>query len=466
VSAPVPGCPGCAALVVELVELRAQIAELTARLNQNSGNSSQPPSADPPEVRANRPKSPPSDRKPGGQRGHKGTTRCDFPPEMVDETVECFPEQCGRCGTALHQEPLSEDPPPQVHQVADLPPKLKLHVQEFRLHARNCPCCGKRTWAGLPAGVPRGHWGPGLQALAALLVGYFHLSRRRAQEFLTTLFGHAPCLGTLVALETATVAALAPAVTEVERAVQAAGSVNVDETGWRKPRDRLTLWVVVAGALAVFRVGRRDRQMFQKLLPAGVDRVVTSDRYAVYESVAAAWRQLCWAHLRRNFQALVDLGNPTGLAVGNWALAEIRRLFHCWHEFQRGEISREELRRRLLPIQQGFRAALGLGTTGSCRQTARLCRGLEERWESLWTFAEREGVEPTNNAAERALRPAVLWRKRSFGHQSEGGQAFVETMLTVGVSLRLQGRPALPFVRAVCEAALTGGTVPSLLPAA
>ena len=443
--------------------LQAQVAELTARLNQNSGNSSKPPSADPPDVRASRPKPPPSGRKRGGQPGHKGLTRCSFPPDQVDEVQDCVPDCCVGCGTCLPQTAGADDPAPQVHQVADLPPKLKLYVREFRLHARRCPNCGQRNWASLPAGVPRGNWGSGVHALAALLVGSFRLSRRPAHEFFTALFGAAPCLGTLVALEAATVEALRSAVAEAVAAVQQAEAVNSDETGWRKARDRLTLWVVVAGKLAVFRIGRRDGAMFEKLPPPGTARVVISDRYAVYERVGAASRQCCWAHLKRNFQAVVDLGSPTGLTVGNWALAETRKLFHRWHCFQRGEIDREELQAQLEPVQGAFRTLLALGSAGPCQKTARLCGELEEWWAALWTFATREGVEPTNNAAERALRSAVLWRKSSFGHQSEGGREFVETMLTVCGSLRLQGRPALPFVRAACEARLTGITGPSLL---
>lgn len=206
--------------------------------------------------------------------------------------------------------------------------------------------------------------------------------------------------------------------------------------------------------------------MFEELLPPGLLRVVTSDRYAVYERVEAAWRQLCWAHLRRNFQALVDLATPSGIAVGKWALAESGKMFRLWHRFRDGKITRDQLQTELLQIQESFRALLAMGSAGSCKKTARLCESLETWWDSLWTFAEKEGVEPTNNAAERALRGAVIWRKTSFGHQSEGGQKFVETMLTVSGSLRLQGRPALQFVRSACEARLTGASAPSLLPEA
>jgi transposase len=471
VSVAVPGCPGCEALSAAIAELQALVAaqgerirELEARLHESSRNSSKPPSSDPPAERGKRAGKPGSGRKRGGQPGHQGKSRVAFPPEMVDHREDCIPTECAGCGTAIPAAADADAPPPQLHQVADLPEKLKLHVTEYRLHARTCRCCGKQTWAKPPRGAPSGNWGAGVQALAALLVGYFKLSRRRTVEFFVTLFGYSPCLGTISALETATVAALEPVVDEAVQTVQQASAVNSDETGWRKARDRPTLWVVVAGLLAVFRIGRRDGKMFEKLLPPGVLRVVTSDRYAVYERVAAAWRQLCWAHLRRNFQGIVDLGTPTGRLVGNWALAETGKMFHLWHRFRRGEIARDELQAGLVPIQQAFRTLLATGSAGACKKTAGLCASLEAWWDSLWTFADKAGVEPTNNAAERALRGAVIWRKTSFGHQSEAGRRFVETMLTVGGSLRLQERPALPFVRSACEARLTGTKPPSLLP--
>jgi hypothetical protein len=192
-------------------------------------------------------------------------------------------------------------------------------------------------------------------------------------------------------------------------------------------------------------------------------RVIGSDRYVVYDGVEAVWRQLCWAHLKRNFQALLEAGDPRARAVGRWAGAEIRKLFHRWHEFQAGRWSREELLARAQPIQAEFRALLGLGATATHKVCRNLCTSLQERWEALWTFLHQEGVDPTNNAAERALRCAVLWRKGSFGHKSDGGGAFVETMLTVCGSLRLQGRGVMEFVQAACRAALTDQRGPKLL---
>lgn len=376
--------------------------------------------------------------------------------------MPCWPTCCAGCGTALDPEPASADPEPRRHQVADLPP-IRLQVTEYHLHARTCADCGRRTWAELPVGVPAGNWGPGIQALASLLTGYFHLSRRCTGEFLRTLLGEAPCLGTLVALEAATVRALGSAVQEAATAVATADVVNMDETGWRKQRERPTLWVAVTREVARFRLGRRDKDTYREVLPPGRHRVLCSDRYVVYDDVEVEWRQLCWAHLKRAFQSLTEVGGPSVRAVGHWALSELRKLFHRWHQFQAGFWSRRELLRQVRPIQAAFRALLGLGATSECRPCRNLCVSLRERWSALWTFLKRDGVEPTNNRAERALRCAVLWRKGSFGHKSEAGAAFVETMLTVCGSLRLQGRAVMEFVQEACRAALMKERGPRLV---
>jgi transposase len=297
-----------------------------------------------------------------------------------------------------------------------------------------------------------------------LLTGYFRLSRRRAQEFLRTLLGRAPCVGTLLTLEAATVRALAPAVAEAATEVATAAVVNVDETGWRKGRERPTLWVAVSRRATRFRIGRRDKETYRQLLPPGTRRVLGSDRYGVYDAVEAAWRQLCWAHLKRNFQALVESTHAGARAVGRWALSELRKLFHRWHQFQRGLWSRRELLAQVRPVQEAFRALLATGSNSTYKACRNLCESLRERWAGLWTFLERDGVDPTNNAAERALRCAVLWRKGSFGHKSDAGGVFVETLLTVCGTLRLQGRPVMEFVQAACRAALTGENGPQLVP--
>jgi transposase len=295
------------------------------------------------------------------------------------------------------------------------------------------------------------------------LTGYFRLSRRRTAALLESLLGYAPSVGTLVSFEAAAVAALQPALTEIQQEVATAAVVNIDETGWRRGKKRPTLWVVVTPRAALFHLGRRDKQTFQSLLPRLLRRIVGSDRYVVYEGVEIAFRQLCWAHLKRAFQALAETPKTLARTVGRWALERLRELFQLWHQFREGRWSRVELLLKAEPVKAAFRALLHLGLSSDDRATRNLCQSLLDRWDGLWTFLSEPGVEPTNNAAERALRTAVLWRKCSFGHKSDGGGAYVEALLSVGGTLTLQKRGLLSFLQEVFRAKVEGRSAPKLL---
>jgi transposase len=237
------------------------------------------------------------------------------------------------------------------------------------------------------------------------------------------------------------------------------------ETGWRQERQRAWLWAVVTAELTVFRIDRhRSGMVVQGLLGADFAGVVGSDRWSAYRRFSAERRALCHAHLKRDFQALVDRGGEAE-AIGRWGLVEIERLFALWHGFRAGEYDRKALQRRLIPLQARLGRLLRRGQQNADYKAAGLCRELRKWWPALWTFARVEGAEPTNNGAERALRPAVLWRKGSFGSDSVAGSRFAERLLTVIASCRQQGRPVLDFQVAAGEAALRGTAAPSLLPA-
>jgi transposase len=452
----------CTAQALILAQ-RERIRELEARLGQTSANSSRPPSSDPPQAPA-RPKAPPSGRKRGGQPGHRGTYRALLPVEQVDEIVAVVPEHCRQC-----QQPFPESAsrrPGRVwrHQVVEILP-LAVRVTEYQMTVRRCPHCGKRTRAALPAGVSRRPFGLRLTAVIALLSGRYRLSRREVRQLLHDLWAVKLSLGAVVRQEQAQSAALAPVVEEARAAVQQAAAVNLDETGWRQEQQRAWLWTAVTAALTVFRIDRRrGRAVVEALLGADYAGVVGSDRWSAYRRFPAEQRALCWAHLKRDFQALVDRGSEAE-PIGRWGLAEIKRLFALWHRFGASEFDRPELRRRLIPLQARLGRLLRRGQENPDRKTAALCRDLTKWWPALWTFARVDGVEPTNNGAERALRPAVLWRKGSFGSDSEAGTRFAERLLTVVASCRQQGRPLVDFLVAAVEAALRGSSPPSLLPA-
>jgi transposase len=313
--------------------------------------------------------------------------------------------------------------------------------------------------------VPRRPFGVRLTAVIALLSGRYRLSRREVRQALQDLWGVRLSLGAVVRQEQAQSAALAPVVEEAQAAVQQAAVVNMDETGWRQENQRAWVWTLVTAELTVFWIDRsRGGAVVDALLGEGFAGVVGSDRWPAYKRLPAERRALCYAHLKRDFQGLVDRGGEAE-PIGRWGLAEIERLFRLWHRFRAGEFDRPELRRRLMPLQARLGRLLRRGQKNPDRKAAALCRELDKWWAALWTFARVEGVEPTNNVSERALRPAVLWRKGSFGSDSAGGSRFAQRLLTVALSCRQQGQPLLNFLVAAGEAALRGTAPPSLIPA-
>jgi transposase len=304
-----------------------------------------------------------------------------------------------------------------------------------------------------------------LTAVIALLSGRYRLSRRAVRQLLRDLWSVRVSLGAVVRQEQAQSAALAPIVEEAQAAVQHAAVVNMDETGWRQEKQRAWLWTAVTATLTVFRIDRsRGGAVLEALLGAAFAGVVGSDRWSAYNRFPAARRALCYAHLQRDFQALVDRGGEAE-PIGRWGLAEIERLFALWHRFRAGECDRPELKRRLIPLQARLGRLLRRGQASPDRKAAGLCRELTKWWPALWTFARVEGVEPTNNGAERALRPAVLWRKGSFGSESIAGSCFAERLLTVAATCRQQGRSLVHFLVAAGEAKLRDSLPPSLISA-
>jgi transposase len=453
------------ALVAELrtrnAHLEARVQELEARLQQNSTNSSRPPSTDPPAVKAQRPKPPPSGRKPGGQPGHAFAERPLLPVDQVTEIIPVRPTVCRHC-----QAPLTgDDPDPLCHQVTELP-RVQALLYEYQLHTLSCSRCRQTTTAALPTGVPTGAFGPRLQATVAVHSGYYHLSKRQTQQLLHDSYGISVSLGAISDLEQATSAALAAPVDEARQYVRRQADVHADETSWREGNGpgKSWLWTAVTAAVTVFLIRpRRAAAVAKELLGEAFAGVLHSDRWSAYNWLAPARRQLCWAHLKRDFQKLVDRGGPSAV-LGHRLLALQARLFALWYRVRDGTLPRTIFQIEVVPIRREVSALLRQGLACAHAETRGMCADILPREAALWTFVKRAGVEPTNNAAEQALRPAVLWRKGSFGTQSAAGSEFVAQMLTVVTTCRQQRRNVLEYVTAACEAALQGQPAPSLLP--
>ena len=429
--------------------LETRLADLEARLGQNSTNSSKPPSSDPPHIKAAPPKSPSGKRK-GGQPGHPKRSRPDLP---ADTVIELRPGTCGRCAHVLS----GDDTEPLRHQVIELPP-VRPQVTEYRRHRLACPSCGRVNCPALPAEV-RGGYGPRVQAVCALLSGAYRIGKRGVARLCQDLFGVPISPAAVCGLQRKAAVALGPVVEEAHAYV-AGKPANVDETGWREGRKRGWLWAAVTARLTVFLVRlSRARKVLGELI-AGQPGVLTTDRYSAYDHLPADQRQICWAHLRRDFQAMIDRQND-GSVVGEDLLTYADILLDQWKRVRDGTLSRRGFRQTYLGwIRAGMRSFLARGIECGCDVTAGVCRELLAIEPALYTFAAVEGVEPTNNAAERALRHAVCWRKMSFGTDSAGGSRFVERVLTVVATCRQQGRDVLAFLTACCR----GSTAPVLVP--
>jgi transposase len=305
--------------------LEATVQHLTERLQQDSRTSSRPPPSDPPQATAKRPRREPSGRRPGGQPGHEGHTRGVMPVEAVDVVCPVQPERCRRC-----QHPLSgEDPHPRRPQVMDIPPVQPV-VTEYQLQQLVCPVCGEMTQAELPRGVPLGGFGPRVQAITAVCTGAYHLSKRTTQDRLEDLFGVSMGLGTVVNLEHATVQAVAAPVAEARAYVQAQPAVHLDGTGWREGQQRAWLWTAVTTWVTVFVVRlSRSGQVAQELVGEHFWGWLVTDRWSAYTWYPTWRRQLCWAHLLRDLDAMSARGGRSQ-EIGEALRAHAGQMFRWW----------------------------------------------------------------------------------------------------------------------------------------
>src|SRR5512135_758870 len=251
-------------------------------------------------------------------------------------------------------------------------------------------------------------------------------------------------------------------VEELRQHVRDAASAPIDETSWKQGRDRAWLWGAVTNLVTVFVIATsRGAEVARGMLGTDRRKVVISDRLKSYTWIKR--RQFCWAHLNRDFQAMIDRGGESA-EVGRRLLAHAERLFDWWHRVRDGTMARATLRTNVAILRFSFRADLRRGVEWGCAKTAATCRELLAGEAYLWTFVRVCGIEPTNNDAERALRHGVIYRKTSGGTDSEMGSRFVERMLTAVATCRQQRINVPDYLTRCYQAHLDGQPVPSLLP--
>jgi len=450
-----------AALRAEDTRLRGRVTELEEQLGRNSSNSSKPPSSDRPGSRPPRASSKNRNRrrKRGGQPGHRGSHRVLLSSDKVDRVVDHYPGQCENCWNNL---PHTPDADPQRYQVTELPP-VKPETTEHRAHAVTCGC-GFTTRAAVPEAVRASSFGPRLSSIIAMLTGVFHLSRRQAVMAAADFFGVDISLGAVSALEDRVSEAIEPAVDEAWNEARRADVKHTDGTGWCQAGRALQLWTIATTTVTVFKVLTEATTDALKTLLGRIKGVMVSDRATALNFWAMKRRQICWAHLLRKFVSFSERDGPAN-SFGRVLLDYTGILFDYYRAYRGGQISAATFRQRMAPVRVQVEAVLERAAHANIRRLSGSCANILAHREALWTFVDNPQVEPTNNHAERELRSFVLWRRRSFGTQSERGNRFAERIMTVAHTARKQGKPILAYLTAACQADVLDQPCPSLLAA-
>ncbi len=453
-----------------IAELEAKVAKLTElvttlmeRLGQNSSNSHMPPSSDGPAGRSgsvgpSKKDAKKSKRKRGGQPGHKGHRRKLLPAENVDHFVDLFAEQCESCWASL---PETQDPDARRYQVTEVP-AIEPETTELRRHAVTCSC-GHTTRAPYKD-IPLSPFGPRLMSLIALFTGVYHLSRRQTVSALADVLGVHLSLGALSAVEKRVSDALETPWKDAWTSVNAAPVKHTDATSWIQGGKLRSLWTIASESSTVFKIFPDGCTKTIRTFFGSLTGILVSDRATVFNFWAMNRRQICWAHLLRKFISFSERDGPAA-QFGKDLLDYTEVLFNNWHAYRDGKLDKKTFHTRMKPLRAQIEECLQRAVDAQVRHLSGSCSDMLAHKNALWTFVDRQGVEPTNNHAERELRAFVLWRKRSFGSQSDTGNVFAARIMTVAHTARKQRMNVLVFLTDCCTAWAQATTSPSLFAA-
>jgi transposase len=439
----------------EIIQLKKRIEELERLLGMNSRNSSKPPSSDPPGMTAALPRKL-RRKKRGARKGHQPHLRELMPEKFVKDRISLKPQVCTCGGTNIEE----TDEEPMRHQIVDIPP-IEPQVTEYVQYFFRCKDCSELVYQPLPDDVKRQYFGPGVLAIVAVLTGMLNTSKRKALAMMNQVFSVPMSLGGLSNCEAQLANALEQPYNEVAQHVRVQQTAHADETGWpRGNRQKGWLWTMCCCTAAFFMVhAKRGQDAAQKLLGTFAG-VLHCDRWSGYNRFDGL-RQLCWAHLKRDFKSLSEAKGNMG-RIGSDLFTLAKQILHMRRRVRDGTLLWRTFQHRMEPLIERVEALLEEGAD-SGKPLAGQCRRIFNLRQYLWTFVYDARVEPTNNLAERTIRQAVLWRKGSFGTKSERGARYVERILTVCATCRLQGRSVIEYLRSICHCHLNGITVPSLI---
>ena len=447
--------------LVETLELTIeQLRERLERLEVNSANSSIPPSQDRLSGKAKKEHHrKPSEKKRGAQPGHIRNTRKVVPETEVDQIERHFPDTRCACGGEI----VIDTDPKDRHQIFDLP-KITYTVTEHQRFGGTCLCCNRSVVAKLPKATPSGQMGPGLIAWIALLSGHFRMSTRNIQTFLEMQWGLQFSVGAISESQEPVAQWLEPLYDHIGDTVRKAPVAHADETTHFRGKARLWLWVLCTPQLAFYMVhASRGMKAAEHLLGFFAGILVT-DRHGGYNDHPSDQRQLCWAHIIRNLERMAGFkGDPGDL--GRWLVHFARIIIQLEHRWRKSGYQSEHHRRRLIAARENFKHSLEQGhARHDGKKTGRMCKELLKAEPMLWRFMASPGLDLTNNTAERALRPYVIWRKTSFFSQSERGDLFRARVMTVAETCRRLDLCAYTLLREVCEQGIRGEAVTIRLP--
>ncbi len=429
------------------------------KLSTNSKNSSLPPSKDKPSSKKNKKKKSPT-RKQGAQPGHKANKRELLPSTEVDHIETIYPEKKCSCGGAVH---LTDQI--RRHQTHDLPVVTPI-VTEYQMKSGECCLCEKIHWASLPKGVPSGMLSPRSIAVVSSLTGSYRMSKRNVVGLLEDLYSFKIAVGSVVNAEKIASQALKNPVEEAKTFVKEAddAEVHADETGHKEKGKKMWAWVAVTMLVCVFIIrASRGADVAKELLGAKFKGILNSDRWSAYSWVATIRRQLCWAHLKRDFKKIAERSGVSKI-IGERLLFYERNMFIYWRKVKCGEKTKEEFQNYMKRIRREVEKLLKRGERCRNKKTAGTCKHILKLKDALWTFVDCDGVDPTNNTAEQVIRTHVIWRKVSFGTQSASGTLYMERVLTAVGSCKLQGKNVLDFMTHAIKSHFDGSKAPSLIP--